>query len=101
MSRWIRSGEALKKSGWGLVGDPYRTGRGHCKKRGSCGRIDFDQSQGYCHVINDQLNTHDIQVVSAEKDGSLVIGTYNRFSRDQENGAHGIYRIETDGKVEK
>ncbi|MGG1600302.1 hypothetical protein [Paenibacillus naphthalenovorans] len=65
------------------------------------GELTLTNAKGTVTFINDQLNTHDIQVVSAEKDGSLVIGTYNRFSRDQENGAHGIYRIGTDGKVEK
>lgn len=65
------------------------------------GELTLINAKGAAALINDQLKVHDIQVVRAESDGSIVIRAYNRLSPNQENGAHGIYRIGTDGNAEK
>jgi len=44
---------------------------------------------------------HDIDVVSAEADGSLIIRAYSRFPNETSNPAFGIYRIDTGGQASK
>lgn len=95
--------QANEDGSYWLASRAYTSDSIHGRDVHQTGELVLLRPDGSSVFLNKHLNVREIEVLSRQKDGSLLFRAYSRIPSwgEESNPAYGIYRVDTSGSLDK